>query len=169
MMATELLRLKPVARVMYAARYRKGPLLSTHSEPGQRKDNLWYDVPQQCHQRSRSTSSALVSGATACQACQPVNVTRPMYSTDPLIYSFRDVPEPSTAETTTWWAYLRGTENGFKLHRVHLSQAETLAMMMMKMMTSAITVRLPKFGWRSIQETAVNPSNTGHCRRWNQS
>lgn len=48
---------------MYAACYRKGPLLSTHSEPGQRKDNLWYDVPQQCHQRSRSISSALVSGS----------------------------------------------------------------------------------------------------------
>lgn len=62
-MAVELLRLKPVARVMYAACYRKGPLLSTHSEPGQRKDNLWYDVPQQCHQRSRSISSALVSGS----------------------------------------------------------------------------------------------------------
>lgn len=62
-MAEELLWLKPVARVMYAACYRKGPLLSTHSEPAQRKDNLWYDVPQQCHQRSRSISSALVSGS----------------------------------------------------------------------------------------------------------
>lgn len=74
----------------------------------------------------------LLVEVTACQVCQLVNITWLMYSADPLIYSFCDMPE-----TTSWWAFLSRIQNGFKLERVHSSQAEATAKMIkMKMMTS---------------------------------
>lgn len=91
-------------------------LFCWHGEPGQRKDNLCCDVPQHGVTSGHAPSPLLLLvEVTACQVCQTVNAARTIYSTDPLIYSFCDVSEPSTAQTTSWWAYLTGICNDFKL------------------------------------------------------
>lgn len=58
-----LLRLNLVARVMYATRYRKGPLLSTQRARTEKGQPMLWRATARCHQRSRSISSALVSGS----------------------------------------------------------------------------------------------------------
>lgn len=67
----------------------RGPLLSTHSEPGQREDDLCCGAAQPGVTSGHAPSPLLLLvEVTACQVCQAVNATRTIYSPDPLIYSF---------------------------------------------------------------------------------
>lgn len=143
---------------------------SVDAQRASTKDNLWYDVPQQCHQRSRSISSALVSGShsLSCVSASERNTADVQYRPSNLfilwraraLYSKNNFLVGLLERNTNWiqigmCAQLTGRDNSHDDNDEDDDKWEDdSALKLRLLLVSSVTVRLTTLVgdlWRNLQ------------------